>query len=163
MKTLKDVMKRDVITVPPDMPVSELAGLLTNRMISGAPVVDASGQVLGVVSLSDVAGFSATGRTGLETDRNLYYGVPEMEDYLVGFFTVHDLAPEATVADIMTSAVYTLGEGATVLEAADLMRSSRIHRILVTEEGRPTGIVTTMDLVGALCDLLREPAAAPSR
>lgn len=156
MKTLKDIMKKDLITVRPDMPVSELALLLSNRMISGVPVVDEKRKVIGVASLSDIAAFSASGRARLETDRNLYYGVPEMEDYLVGFFTVDDFAPSASVRDIMTPAVYTLGEDATVLEAAEMMRGARIHRVIVTRDDHPVGIVTTMDLVGALCDFLRK-------
>jgi CBS domain-containing protein len=156
MKKLKDLMNRDLVTVPPDMPVSELAGLLSTRMISGAPVVDEAGKVVGVVSLSDIAAFSASGRAGLQTDRDMYYSVPEMEDYLVGFFTVDDFSPGATVRDIMTPAVYTLGQEATILEAAEMMRAARIHRIIVTQEGHPQGIVTTMDLVGALCDHLKK-------
>jgi CBS domain-containing protein len=156
MKMLKDLMNRELITVPPDMPVAELAGLLSNRMISGAPVVDEQGQVIGVVSLSDVAAFSASGRANLQAGRDMYYSVPEMEDYLVGFFTVDDLSAGATARDIMTPAVYALGEEATVLEAAEMMRASRIHRIIVTHEGRPVGIVTTMDLVGVLCDQLKQ-------
>ncbi len=159
MKKLKDLMNRDLVTVPPDMPVSELAGLLSTRMISGAPVVDESGKVVGVVSLSDIAAFSASGRGGLQTDRDMYYSVPEMEDYLVGFFTVDDFSPGATVCDIMTPAVYTLGQDATMLEAAEMMRAARIHRIIVTQEGLPQGIVTTMDLVGALCDYLKKVIA----
>jgi CBS domain-containing protein len=157
MKKLKDLMTRDLVVVPPDMPVSELAGLLSTRMISGAPVVDAEGKVIGVVSLSDIAAFSASGQGGLQTDRdNMYYSVPEMEDYLVGFFTVTDLSPGATVRDIMTPAVYNLGQEATILEAADMMRAARIHRIIVTQDGHPQGIVTTMDLVGALGDELKK-------
>jgi len=159
MKTLNDLMNRDLVTVPPDMPVSELAGLLSTRMISGAPVVDGSGKVIGVVSLSDIAAFSASGRAGLQTDRDMYYSVPEMEDYLVGFFTVDDFSPGATVRDIMTPAVYTLGQEATMLEAAEMMRAARIHRIIVTQDGQPVGIVTTMDLVGALCDHLKKVIA----
>jgi CBS domain-containing protein len=145
MKKLKDLMNRDLVTVPPDMPVSELAGLLSTRMISGAPVVDEAGKVVG--------------RAGLQTDRDMYYSVPEMEDYLVGFFTVDDFSPGATVRDIMTPAVYTLGQEATILEAAEMMRAARIHRIIVTQEGHPQGIVTTMDLVGALCDHLKKVIA----
>jgi signal-transduction protein with cAMP-binding, CBS, and nucleotidyltransferase domain len=107
----------------------------------------------------DIAAFSASGRAGLQTDRDMYYSVPEMEDYLVGFFTVDDFSPGATVRDIMTPAVYTLGQEATILEAAEMMRAARIHRIIVTQEGHPQGIVTTMDLVGALCDHLKKVIA----
>lgn len=156
MKTLTDLMKTDLVTIPADMPIPELARLLSRRMISGAPVVDDRGTLVGVVSLSDVAAWSATGQPArLQSGRrNLYYSDLEVEDYLVGSFTVEDFGPMGVVRDIMTPAVYSLPETSTVLEAAELMRRSHVHRVLVTREGKAVGIVTTMDLVGELARLL---------
>lgn len=160
MKRVKDIMQAEVVTVPADMPIPELAGLLSRRMISGAPVVEADGKLLGVVSLSDIAAWSATGRAArLEAARkNLYYSDAELEDYLVGFFTVDDFGPDGVVRDIMTPAVYSLSEDATLLEAAELMKRARIHRVLVTRDGQAVGIVSTMDLVIELTDLLAAKA-----
>jgi len=56
MLTAADIMTRDVISVTPDMTVSETSDLLTRYRIHGAPVVDASGQLVGMVSLVDLVG-----------------------------------------------------------------------------------------------------------
>ena len=54
--SVKEIMTKDVITVPPAMPVREVANLLSERGVSGVPVVDDEGRVLGVVSELDVVG-----------------------------------------------------------------------------------------------------------
>jgi CBS domain-containing protein len=56
MRTAADVMTPTVITVPPDEPVREIAKLLHESRISGVPVTDAAGQVLGIVSEGDLIG-----------------------------------------------------------------------------------------------------------
>ncbi|HEX9653693.1 MAG TPA: CBS domain-containing protein, partial [bacterium] len=50
----KDIMNTDVITVEEDLSVGDLANLLTDKMITGAPVVNAKGKLVGVVSMSDI-------------------------------------------------------------------------------------------------------------
>ena len=54
--SVKEIMTKDVITVPPAMPVREVANLLSERNVSGVPVIDDEGRVLGVVSELDVVG-----------------------------------------------------------------------------------------------------------
>ena len=54
--SVKEIMTKDIITVPPAMPVREVANLLSERNVSGVPVIDDEGRVLGVVSELDVVG-----------------------------------------------------------------------------------------------------------
>jgi len=61
--------------------------------------------------------------------------------------------PEAlTVRDIMTPALVSVTEDATVSEVASKMLDGHVHRLLVTREGQPLGIITTSDLLGLLVD-----------
>ena len=59
MDTVREIMQTELVTVVPDMSVHDLAGLLADKKISGAPVVDVDGDVLGVVSMTDVIRLAA--------------------------------------------------------------------------------------------------------
>ena len=59
MDTVREIMRTDLVTVVPDMTVYDLAKLLADKEISGAPVVDVDGEVLGVVSMTDVIRLAA--------------------------------------------------------------------------------------------------------
>jgi predicted transcriptional regulator len=160
---VRDVMKRGVITVAPDMSVTELANLLTTRMISGAPVIDPTGEVVGVVSLADIAAHSARGHGGMAHDhrkRSDYYtNVWFEEDESSEGFYVEDYAEQATVADIMTPVVHLVRETDSIADLARLLLSARIHRALVTDGKTVIGIVTSTDLVRLLSTMLSERPA----
>lgn len=63
--TARDIMTREVVTVTPDTPVEELAKVLTDRRISGVPVVDEAGNVVGIATEADIL---AKGRVGKVAD-----------------------------------------------------------------------------------------------
>jgi CBS domain-containing protein len=163
----RDVMTTPVIGVPPDMTLHELAAFLTDRQISGAPVLDASQHVVGVVSTTDLAQADvpyerlADGRSDPARD------VHGWEDRL----NAEDLRPlhveegDVLVRDIMTPAVYTVKEDTPVSVLARTMVSGRIHRLFVTGGGRVVGIVTSLDLLKLLFEggPLRDAQAAPLR
>lgn len=155
MRRLKarDVMNPDVLTVPIDMTAAELAAFLAERQITGAPVANGEGRLVGVVSLMDLAenhitrghlvaeppppdaqGSGWEEKIEVEEARKLHI---EDEDLLVG--------------DIMTPAVYTVPDDTPVEQIAQTMIAGRIHRLLVTRRGHVVGIVTTMDLLRLLC------------
>ena len=60
MDTVRDIMRTELVTVGPEMPVHDLAKLLADKEISGAPVLDVEGEVLGVVSMTDVIRLAAS-------------------------------------------------------------------------------------------------------
>ena len=60
MHTVREIMRTDLVTVAPDMSVHDLARLLADHEITGAPVVDVDGEVLGVVSMTDVIRLAAS-------------------------------------------------------------------------------------------------------
>jgi CBS domain-containing protein len=152
--TAKDVMNREVLTVRVDLSVRELAAFLTENQISGAPVVDRRGRLVGVVSLSDVAEYDAD-RSDLTADRsNPATALRGWEDRInpEDVRPLHLETSDLLVRDIMTPVVYTVPEDTPVPRIAHTMVAGRIHRLFVTRQGRLVGIITSLDLVRLLTD-----------
>ena len=143
-RKVKDLMSADIMTVADDMTTEEVARYLIEHEISGAPVVDEQGHLVGVVSMTDIgrsaAEAVASARTGFERD-----DVPEtaLEDY--GPHDVEDRA--VTVRDVMTPAIHQVPVTASAAEVARRMVEHHVHRLVVTEGKEPVGIVTSMDLL----------------
>jgi CBS domain-containing protein len=155
--TAADVMNPNVLVVQEDMTVEELARFLVESEISGAPVVDPTGRLVGVVSVTDLARSVAEG-TDLTPDRsNPDFFVSEwggtlrrdeVEELRFGGET------EMRARDIMTPAIYSVDAETPIPEVAETLINSHIHRLLVTSGEKVVGIVTSSDLLGLL---VREP------
>ncbi|MBI3928209.1 MAG: CBS domain-containing protein [Armatimonadetes bacterium] len=138
-----DVMKREVVTIRENATISELGKLLATRGISGAPVVDRHGRLVGVVSLTDIVSHL---RLPHRVD---FYRELWMENVSYGYSENLDTADSGIlVRDIMSPFPCTVCETDDVIEAARLMVEHGYHRIPVTDsEGRLRGIVSTMDVL----------------
>jgi CBS domain-containing protein len=133
-----DVMTGEVVTVSPGASLKEAAELLVENRISGLPVVDNEGGVLGVVSEADVLAKEAQ---GLETHESLL-----SPDALPTGRTKLD----ARVAgEAMTSPAVTIEANRPIALAAKLMIEEGVNRLPVVEDGKLVGIVTRADLVRA--------------
>ncbi|HEX5825943.1 MAG TPA: CBS domain-containing protein, partial [Candidatus Limnocylindrales bacterium] len=136
-------MTRTVVSIRPETPVREVARLLDEHRISGVPVVDDHGSLVGVVSEADFLRDVALGAE------------PRRRSALARLFGRGEDAAHApahgaaTAADLMTSSVISVPPDEPVSEAAALMTRSRINRLPVVEDGRLVGIVTRADLVRA--------------
>jgi CBS domain-containing protein len=175
MLTVRDIMNTDVVTVHPEASARQLARLLADEEISGVPVVDGNGALVGVVSSTDlvrlaaeeadvhVASFSVRPDATM-TDPD---GDEDADPDPYGFFLPEDspLSPEGllnemeesaldtrTVGEIMTPVTFTVEADATVTELAGFLVRGRIHRAVVVEEGNLRGIVTSGDLLKAVAD-----------
>jgi CBS domain-containing protein len=163
--TARDVMTADVLCVREDLTVRELAAFLGENQITGAPVIDAAGRLVGMVSVTDVAE-SDVERPELGGDRcdalQLERSWAEhMEPGELRSF--HIEGDDLLVRDIMTPAVYAAPENTPVATLARTMVAGRIHRLLVTRGGRVCGIVTSLDLLRLLVpDTPARDAAAAS-
>lgn len=176
MLTVRDIMNERVVTVGPDTTVRQLARLLADEEISGAPVVDGNGTLLGVVSATDVVRLAAedadihVASSALPADR-VSIPDPEVDEEPdpdpYGFFLPED-SPFAgerlldqfaeteldavAVADIMTPVTFSVDPEDSLKELADFLVRGRIHRAVVVRHDRLLGIVTSGDVLRAVAD-----------
>jgi CBS domain-containing protein len=150
--TASDLMNPEVLTVRDEWSVRELAAFLIENEISGAPVSNAQGRLVGVVSLVDIAAAASGEGERLARNGSSFFIEDDWGDGL-DEEDVEDLPPgheSLRVADIMNPKIYSVREDATVSEIASLMLKGHIHRLLVTREDRAVGVITTSDLLGLL-------------
>ncbi len=153
--TASDLMNPEVLTVPEDMTVRELAAFLVDNEITGAPVTDRDGRLVGVVSVMDIAETAAGDEESPLADGPDYFGrgweqgLSDDEREELDLFEDEE---ELLVGEIMNPEVHSVPEDTSVSEIAMTMLSNHIHRLLVIDEGKAVGIITTSDLLGLLVD-----------
>jgi CBS domain-containing protein len=136
---VKDVMTTSVTTVAPETSLKDVAAILAERGVSGLPVVDASGAVIGVVSEADIL---MKERTPEPPRRGILGWLLEPEPPT-------EKLTARTAGDAMTSPAITVGSGVSVARAASTMVERGVNRLPVVDDGRLVGIVTRADLVRA--------------
>ena len=146
MKT-KDIMTKEVVTVKPEMTIEELARLFTKHDISGAPVVDEAGGLIGIVTENDLIKMEQ--RLHIPTiitifDAVIYLGSSKkFEDDLKRMAATK-------VSDIYKREVVTITENTTIEEVATIMCEKDIHHLPVVKKGKLMGIVGKKDVVRAI-------------
>ncbi|MBK6695165.1 MAG: CBS domain-containing protein [Myxococcales bacterium] len=151
---VSEVMTRNVLTADAEWSVDELRDFLLEYSISGAPVTDRQGKLLGVVSTTDLLRSASEG-AATTLDQTLYaYSLdrPLPHEDLRGL-DVRALSA-MKVREIMTPMVFEVRASAPVREAAETMTRGRIHRVFVTDGGKVVGVVSALDLVRVLRDML---------
>lgn len=150
---VREVMTSPVITVTPDTSVRDALRLMLDKRISGLPVVDEAGLLLGVVSEGD---FLRRSELGTERRRSSWL------DFILG----HGRAAEdyahthgRAVSEVMTRDVVTISHNAPLEEAVALMEKRHVRRLPVTD-GDALGIVTRSDILRALLPKVEEPCEA---
>ena len=128
-----DVMTTDVITVEPDTPVQALAALLAGRGISGAPVVDPGGRLVGIVSEGDLLHRAEIGTARRHRDRRRSWW---LDHYASDLAREYIKSHARTVKDIMTRDVVTVTEDTDLGEVAEVLEAKRIKRVPVMREGK---------------------------
>jgi len=150
----KDVMTTRVVTVRDDLTIAELADVLLENEISGAPVVDENNQLTGVVSVLDLARQSSS-----EGDLASEGGSPEF--FVRGWeeqYSAEELRrlrvrkSNLTVRQVMTPAVFTVSEEDPIDDVAQTLVQAHIHRVLVTRDSMLVGIISSLDLLRAYLD-----------
>ena len=152
-----EVMAKDVVTVNPQTTVKEIAELMTKHRISGVPVVDAGGKLVGIVSETDLL---HRAETGTERRRKWWLGAFVDADRLAREYAA---SHGRRAADIMSSSVVTVDAAADLADVADLLERRKLQRVPVMSEGRLQGMLTKGDLVRALVARLRATSAEPPR
>jgi CBS domain-containing protein len=153
----KDVMTPEVTTVTPETSVLEAIRLMLQRKISGLPVVDAAGTLVGMVSEGDFLR-----RAELGTERH----APRWIEFLAGpgrLANAYVHAKGRKVRDVMTAKVHAVEDDASLNEIVEMMERHRVKRVPVLRRGKLVGIVTRANLLRALAGMQRaEPATASS-
>jgi CBS domain-containing protein len=154
-----DVMTTEIISVGPDTSVQALAALLSERGISGVPVVDADNRVVGIVSEGDLLHRVETG-----TERGPEGRVKHRRSWwLDAVASDRELARDyvkshaRTVRDIMTRDVVSVSDTAELVDIAMLLETKRIKRVPVVRDGKLVGIVSRANLVRALATTTSAP------
>lgn len=152
-----DVMTASVVTARPSTTVKQVAELMVTNRISGVPVVDEAGRLVGILSETDLL---HRAETGTEKRRKWWLNAFIDADRLAREYA----ASHAHVAsDIMTRTVTTVDAEAGLGDVADLLDRKNLKRVPVMSDGKLVGMLTRGDLVRAL--LVRQTAAdaaAPS-
>lgn len=122
-----DVMIKDVISVTESTPLKEVARMFVERKITGAPVVNANGDLVGVISETDI----------IRKTNNIGAWSP------------------STAGQIMTKPAVTVAPDVTLQRVCEMMFNRRIHRVVVAEGAQIKGILTTMDILRAIATNLK--------
>ena len=139
----RDVMVRAVVTASPDTTVEALARLMVNLRISGVPVLDTDGRLVGMVTEGDLL---RRVEVGTERRRPRWSEPFSNAQLAAAYIKSH----ARRVADIMTCEVFTVDEAATLGEIADLMEAQKVRRVPVVHDGQVVGIVSRADLLKVL-------------
>jgi len=146
MKRARDIMTRDVITVRPETTIEELAKLLTEKKISGAPVVDEEGNLRGIVTENDL--IRKNKRLHIPTvlrlfDAFIMLGTGQMKEEMRKITAT-------TVGEICTKEVISIREDTTIEDIATIMSEKNVHLLPVVEDQKVVGIVGKADIVRAM-------------
>ena len=139
-----DIMVKDVITVGPEALILDVATLMLERRISGVPVVDEAGRLVGVLSEGDLIR-----RPEIETDkiRRGWLGLfVSIEEKARDFVKSH----ARLAREVMTQPAISVAPETPLAEVVHLMERKRIKRLPVVAQGKLVGIVTRTDLLRAL-------------
>jgi CBS domain-containing protein len=115
-------MVKDVLTVTESTPLKDVTRMLAEKKITGAPVVDSAGEIVGVISESDIIRKTTS----------------------IGAWS------PSTAGQIMTKPAVTVPPDETLQRVCELMYNRRIHRIVVADGMQIKGILTTMDILRAI-------------
>ena len=155
-----DIMTRDVAVVHPETTLLAAVKLMASRRITGLPVVDKHGSLVGMMSEADLLrwheGFSEREARWLDLLAEGYCLAPD--------FLREIQEQRRKIKELMSSKpTITVNETTSAREIASLMHAHRIKRVPVLRDGKLVGIVTRTDLVRALAQKLSEMESPPPR
>ena len=143
----KDIMSSQVITVTENMDLREVARILVEERITGAPVVDELGTLVGVISQSDLVEYDLSVERELTVEAP-FYRRPFDDALQPGRgFRIEDL-PADLVKDVMTPYLITVAENTPIHDVAARMASGGVHRVIVVDTDQQIrGIVSSLDVL----------------
>ena len=146
---VRDIMDSEPATVAPDASVEDVIRTLREHELPGVPVVDADGRLAGLVTEADLVLPDDQGDLHIPHYINLFGGTVFLEP-LGRFEERLRKAFASNAADMMTRDPDGVSPDTSVQEAARLVHESGHNRLPVVQDGRLMGVVTRLDLLGAL-------------
>jgi len=140
---VKDVMAGRPVTATPDTTLKEVANILFKHRISGLPVVDYEGHVIGEITNRDLIRAAMPDYRSLITNLALTYEAEPFENLL-------KQEDKITVGELMSSNVYTVEEDASVTEVAAMMLFKDLYRVPVVRDEKIVGLVVISDMVAKI-------------
>jgi len=140
----KDIMTSNVVTLKKEMGVKEAAEILLDKGIGGAPVVDDEGNVVGMVTESDL--IMEDVKLHFPTFIHLLSGIIYLES-IKAFEEKLKKAAAVKVEDVMSKKVISVTEDTSIEDIATLMIEKGISRVPVVREGKLVGLVSKRDIV----------------
>ena len=142
----EDIMTRDVVCVRAGTSLRELEKIFLEKSIHGAPVLDEAGELVGVISLTDIIYYHLTHGDRPFRDSD-FYRAAELEKAFAGSgYQIEDYEI-GLVGEMMTPVVHTADPETPADVLARLMTEKGIHRVIVTRDGKVVGLVSAMDLL----------------
>jgi CBS domain-containing protein len=151
-----EIMERDVVSVAVDTKLPSLCNLFYQEGITGAPVVDEQGRVVGVVSIADLIRTLQEDHEALLEAPNYYRDTQSdvQPEWLADTEEFEDRLSHRLVSEIMTSDVVAVPPDAELSAVVGKILSHRVHRLLVLDQKREddelVGIISLFDLVALL-------------
>lgn len=151
---VSDVMNSPVMTISESATMSDAARIIAENDVTGLPVIDVTGRCVGILSTTD---FAMREHRKSSVDENLDFGWQRsVEGGNNEPFHIETIA-EDRVGEHMSPAVQTVNETASLVNAARIMCREHIHRLLIIDQDeRPVGMISSLDLVAALVAAIEE-------
>ena len=150
----RDIMQRDVVQLHTDASIKSAIETFEEYSISGAPVVNEAGELVGVLSDSDIVKTEHLENEELKLKRTEYYFANPLEELDEPYFSTEEYSPEVlgeeTVGEWMTPHVISVAPEASLSDVCTLMTQERIHRVFVVKEKKLLGVISTLDIVKCL-------------
>lgn len=147
MLKARDIMTPEVITIGPEASVTEVAALLDSHRISGVPVLDQEGNLLGVITQSDLI------QQARDLELPPAISLLDLRIFLetpARFQRRLEKMLGVTAQEVMTPSPITIAPETPVSEVAALMARKKVHTLPVVAGGKLVGIIGKIDLVRAL-------------
>ncbi len=150
--TARDIMSTDLMTVTPSTSLTQFARICIEDNISGCPVVAIDGRIEGIVSKTDLLERLLEGghNYAANPDHRRLMGLGEEGVFAADGAAVSEEELYGRVEDIMVPSPVTVSPDTPVNDIARLMAEHRIHRIIVEQDERPVGIITSLDFIAHL-------------
>ncbi len=146
-----EIMTPSIKAVPQSWTMDRLARFLTDNEITGSPVTDDQGEIIGIATLKDITEFRWNASQPDTGSRLTPEEEQEARRLRMVIFEEMGKVP-VEVRDIMTPSVFSVDEQTPVREVANLMMDEHLHRIFVTKDNKITGIITTYDMLKLISD-----------